>query len=94
MFSKNIFPTNKKHVLLFNKCEFNGVLNCFRRMPWQGQHENLIDRFDVRAHLDYIPPISKHTEQEEIAPEERHCNYESYRILAQNDFLGSFFVTI
>lgn len=58
------------------------------RMPWQGQHDNLIDRFDVRAHLDYIPPIVKSKEPEEITSEERQCNYESYRILAQNDFLG------
>ena len=27
----------------------------FYRMPWQGQTEILIDRFDVRAHLDVIP---------------------------------------
>lgn len=26
-----------------------------RRMPWQGDTNNMIDRFDVRAHLDYIP---------------------------------------
>ena len=25
------------------------------RMPWQGQTDNMIDRFDVRAHLDHIP---------------------------------------
>jgi len=25
------------------------------RMPWQGDTNNMIDRFDVRAHLDYIP---------------------------------------
>ncbi|XP_063049944.1 CLK4-associating serine/arginine rich protein-like, partial [Engraulis encrasicolus] len=24
-------------------------------MPWQGDVNNMIDRFDVRAHLDYIP---------------------------------------
>ncbi|KAF3847664.1 hypothetical protein F7725_020692 [Dissostichus mawsoni] len=24
-------------------------------MPWQGDANNMIDRFDVRAHLDYIP---------------------------------------
>ncbi|XP_059420287.1 CLK4-associating serine/arginine rich protein-like [Carassius carassius] len=24
-------------------------------MPWQGDTSNMIDRFDVRAHLDYIP---------------------------------------
>ena len=32
----------------------NYLLNVFR-MPWQGQPDNLIDRFDVRAHLDIIP---------------------------------------
>lgn len=57
------------------------------RMPWQGQVDNLIDRFDVRAHLDYIPPVTK-SEPEEPSQEERSCNYESFRILAQNDFLG------
>ena len=25
------------------------------RMPWQGYTNNMIDRFDVRAHLDHIP---------------------------------------
>lgn len=58
------------------------------RMPWQGHADNLIDRFDVRAHLDYIPPVTKTTEPEEPSQEERLCNYESFRILAQNDFLG------
>ncbi|CAD7087591.1 unnamed protein product [Hermetia illucens] len=58
-------------------------------VPWQGQKDNLIDRFDVRAHLDYIPPPPKVNELEDISPEERHCNYERYRILAQNDFLGT-----
>lgn len=57
-------------------------------MPWQGHHDNLIDRFDVRAHLDFIPAIAKVKEPEEPTPEERQCSYESYRILAQNDFLG------
>lgn len=58
------------------------------RMPWQGHADNLIDRFDVRAHLDYIPPLNKSTEPEELNQEERQCNYESFRILAQNDFLA------
>lgn len=57
-------------------------------MPWQGQQDNLIDRFDVRAHLDYIPPLSKNAEPEQVSQDERQCNYERYRILAQNDFLG------
>lgn len=55
-------------------------------MPWQGQADNLIDRFDVRAHLDYIPPVKKEDE-EELSFEERQINYERYRIIAQNSFL-------
>lgn len=56
-------------------------------MPWQGQADNLIDRFDVRAHLDYIPPLKKEQETE-LSQEERQLNYERYRIIAQNSFLG------
>ncbi|XP_052866931.1 CLK4-associating serine/arginine rich protein [Anopheles cruzii] len=61
-------------------------------MPWQGQKENLIDRFDVRAHLDYIPPVPR-TEPTDAPTEqaddtERSMNYERFRVLAQNEFLG------
>ncbi|XP_015706509.1 CLK4-associating serine/arginine rich protein [Coturnix japonica] len=60
-------------------------------MPWQGDTNNMIDRFDVRAHLDYIPmytppllnPVSPEQESDE-----RKCNYERYRGLVQNDFAG------
>ncbi|KAK4887005.1 hypothetical protein RN001_003276 [Aquatica leii] len=55
-------------------------------MPWQGQADNLIDRFDVRAHLDYIPPVKKQ-DDEDLTYEERQTNYERYRIIAQNSFL-------
>lgn len=55
-------------------------------MPWQGQRDNLIDRFDVRAHLDFIPPVVKE-DDEEVTYEERQINYERYRIIAQNSFL-------
>jgi splicing factor, arginine/serine-rich 16 len=72
------------------------LTNCFAiiisyRMPWQGQKDNLIDRFDVRAHLDYIPPQQKKEEdqqQEKVSEQERQVNYECFRVLAQNDFLG------
>lgn len=60
-------------------------------MPWQGQTDNLIDRFDVRAHLDFIPQIQRLSDtiiDEGMTAEERQCNYERYRILAQNDFIG------
>lgn len=56
-------------------------------MPWQNQPDNLIDRFDVRAHLDFIPPVKKE-EEEELTYEERQLNYERYRIIAQNSFLN------
>lgn len=59
-------------------------------MPWQGMTDNMIDRFDGRAYLDpdRIPQAPKVKEPEEICQEERQCNYERYRILAQNDFLA------
>lgn len=69
-------------------------------MPWHGMADNLIDRFDGRAYLepDCIPkpPIvptgsgaAVATDGDaEITSEERTCNYERYRILAQNDFLA------
>ncbi|KAK3548556.1 hypothetical protein QTP70_014475 [Hemibagrus guttatus] len=58
-------------------------------MPWQGDTNNMIDRFDVRAHLDYIPtytPTLTSTTTPEQESEERKCNYERYRGLVQNDF--------
>lgn len=63
---------------------------CNFRMKWQGQSDNLIDRFDVRAHLDYIPPVKpvKDEKEPEATSEERLINYERFRILAQNEFLG------
>lgn len=58
-------------------------------MPWQGDSNNLIDRFDVRAHLDYIPDVKvPEISLNDLSQEERQCNYERYRILAQNHFLG------
>ncbi|XP_055547201.1 CLK4-associating serine/arginine rich protein [Wyeomyia smithii] len=61
-------------------------------MPWQGQKDNLIDRFDVRAHLDYIPTLPSKPDQlaedDVLDVEERAMNYERYRVLAQNEFLG------
>lgn len=59
-------------------------------MAWSGEKEILIDRFDGRAHLDFIPPLRKEdaTESEKITEEDRQINYERYRVLAQNEFLG------
>ncbi|XP_077467644.1 CLK4-associating serine/arginine rich protein [Stigmatopora argus] len=58
-------------------------------MPWQGDASNMIDRFDVRAHLDYVPsytPPLITTPSNEQEMEERKCNYERYRGLVQNDY--------
>ncbi|KAL0266894.1 UNVERIFIED_CONTAM: hypothetical protein PYX00_009319 [Menopon gallinae] len=58
-------------------------------MPWQGHPDILIDRFDVRAHLDSVVEIPlARKEEEELNYEERTMNYERYRILVQNEFLG------
>ncbi|XP_068106986.1 CLK4-associating serine/arginine rich protein isoform X2 [Hyperolius riggenbachi] len=60
-------------------------------MPWQGDSNNMIDRFDVRAHLDYIPeykPPLLTTISPEQDADDRKCNYERYRGLVQNDFAG------
>ena len=74
-------------IIYFNRFLYSFYLN--NSVPWQGQHDNLIDRFDVRAHLDYIPPVPKGTDADmDMSQEERQCNYERYRILAQNDFLN------
>lgn len=59
------------------------------RMPWQGNEDNLIDRFDVRAHLDWIPEASDTIDVDiALTSEDRHINYERYRIIVQNEFLG------
>ncbi|KAL3223515.1 hypothetical protein MRX96_049760 [Rhipicephalus microplus] len=61
-------------------------------MPWQGNRDVMIDRFDVRAHLDSIPEFKASGGgpelTEEQKEEERQINYERYRTLVQNDFLG------
>ncbi|KAK8783199.1 hypothetical protein V5799_015463 [Amblyomma americanum] len=61
-------------------------------MPWQGNRDVMIDRFDVRAHLDAIPDHKPSDDvpvlSEEQKEEERQINYERYRTLVQNDFLG------
>lgn len=63
-------------------------------MPWQGQSDIMIDRFDVRAHLDFIPSRPKKDDSDssqdsgEEVWEERQASYERYRILVQNEFIG------
>ncbi|GFN97701.1 clk4-associating serine/arginine rich protein [Plakobranchus ocellatus] len=59
-------------------------------MPWQGDSTNMIDRFDVRANLDLIPPYvpDKHAHGDVIDEEERFGNYERYRTLVENEAAG------
>lgn len=53
--------------------------------PWQGNAEVLIDRYDVRSHIDYIPEPPKSSKSSDADHEEGKCNYERYRILVQNE---------
>ncbi len=65
-------------------------------MPWMGDNNNMIDRFDVRAHLDHIDDAydnqltssTSNTSPEVSQSLERQINYERYRNLVQNEFLG------
>ncbi|VDI07380.1 splicing factor, arginine/serine-rich 16 [Mytilus galloprovincialis] len=60
-------------------------------MPWQGQEDNMIDRFDVRAHLDYMPQtkiVAPPTLSKREEEEERSINYERYRIIVENECAG------
>ena len=46
-------PESECHLKM---CALGALLPCSHfRMPWQGDTNNMIDRFDVRAHLDHIP---------------------------------------
>lgn len=63
-------------------------------MPWQGDRGVVIDRFDGRAHLDFLPeypgppPGEKPPDPDATSGREnREVNYERYRILVQNEFL-------
>ncbi|CAK9293889.1 unnamed protein product [Gordionus sp. m RMFG-2023] len=61
-------------------------------MPWLGDTSNMIDRFDVRSHLDEINENisidikNLHTQIEMV--EERKSNYERYRVLVHLNSLG------
>lgn len=57
-------------------------------MKWN--NDVMIDRFDARAHLDFIPQTTCKTgkdNDEELCMEERQLNYERFRILILNEFL-------
>jgi len=60
-------------------------------VPWQGQRDNLIDRFDVRSILDYYiepDPGKKETPPLEEQQMEVLLNYERYRSLLESLRLG------
>lgn len=58
-------------------------------MPWQGDSSHMIDRFDVRAHLDHIPQRPPSLPTLDEIREEQKCNYERYRTLVHNDHAES-----
>lgn len=61
-------------------------------MPWQGDKDTMIDRFDARAHLDFIGEVKAGVDNKFENPKDkemRQVNYERYRILVQNEFLKS-----
>ncbi|RMZ96342.1 CLK4-associating serine arginine rich, partial [Brachionus plicatilis] len=59
---------------------------------WRGDEEVLIDRFDVRSHLDFLPEHDDQKEKKNLKEseknEERMLNFERYRTLVQNEALG------
>ena len=66
--------------------------NCL--MPYRGDFNNMIDRFDARAHLDQIDLcVPKSGKQKDGSSTDGHSvesalNYERWRSLIQNDYLN------
>eukprot|EP00794_Sanderia_malayensis_P017616 gene17616-19370_t len=56
-------------------------------VPWQGDPNILIDRFDARSQLDYIPDIVPGVSQDSSGSE-CQMNYERYRTLVQIEATG------
>lgn len=58
-------------------------------MPWIADSSILIDRFDARSHLDSVSSVVKsQIETQEALLEDRQLNYERFRVLVFNAFLG------
>ncbi|CAF3854543.1 unnamed protein product [Rotaria magnacalcarata] len=62
--------------------------------PWRDDETTMIDRFDVRSHLDVIDEYALKSQQNQQGfeslseieqNEERVCNYERYRVLIHNE---------
>ena len=63
-------------------------------VPWMGDQNNMIDRFDVRANLDCIPSsadVGTNDNDEGLLTSDQECqlNYERFRNLVQNDFVDN-----
>ncbi|EDV28668.1 uncharacterized protein TRIADDRAFT_51816 [Trichoplax adhaerens] len=70
------------------KIHINVVESSDSMMQWRGQPDILIDRFDARAHLDYLPNFESDNEDNKQTYDDLQLNYERYKILAKSDFLG------
>ena len=55
------FNTHNEAAAAKNCC--HGMCNFIDRMPWPGDQNIMIDRFDVRASLDYIPDLKPHEKE-------------------------------
>lgn len=50
-------------------------------IPWQGLSDCMIDRFDARTHLDFIPPVKVPEANAPIKDmDERQLNYEVIKL--------------
>ncbi|XP_065845565.1 CLK4-associating serine/arginine rich protein-like [Oscarella lobularis] len=57
-------------------------------IPWQGDSNNRMDKYDARHRLDRIESDFSYDEDDEESYEETLCNYERYKVLVQNHYLG------
>eukprot|EP00128_Syssomonas_multiformis_P001184 Colp12_sorted_trinity150504_noHs@21876 len=62
-------------------------------MPWQGNGDNMIDRFDVRADMDFIPEYEEGISDkiklsDKDAEDEERAQFERYRAIVECDFAG------
>eukprot|EP00800_Vazella_pourtalesii_P018797 TRINITY_DN615_c0_g1_i5.p1 TRINITY_DN615_c0_g1~~TRINITY_DN615_c0_g1_i5.p1 ORF type:complete len:271 (-),score=66.39 TRINITY_DN615_c0_g1_i5:589-1401(-) len=62
--------------------------SCQYIVPWQGDSEVMISRFDVRAHLDIIPEHTNPANSQRDTELESKCDYERYRQLVYYKFKG------
>ncbi|KAJ3387313.1 hypothetical protein HDU92_002020 [Lobulomyces angularis] len=56
-------------------------------LPFQGDHENLIDRFDGRNLLTFVEEVKENLEHIDIEENEEELNFERYRELVEAEFM-------